>query len=783
MPEILRAQEAAGIKRTRRRVESLSIDRVAIADRIYRFYQNDLTDRSQDREARLQRYAKLRMWTSGKDWPWEDASDAAVPDIMTQSLRIQDTLHNAVMQMRPAIISKALNGKSDTDKQERIDNLIDYQVFVENEGEKMIGDIADAFVNDGVMTVYVPWVREERDVVDIRIYDPIPDEVVPVAYFKELLLEQFPKPTDLLFKRDKDGWEWEVETEEGTERCSFFTRDDDRVELLIRKTATIFDGPRPTVLDYEDVYYPHRAENLQIPGPSNPNGSAHVIMKSYPTIDEIKRLAKSGYYDLITKDELDKIEAVSQQQSTEGQSSRLQKDRMQGTQETRTEPVVSHKQLTRIMCFDMYDIDGDGLDEDVVFWMILETKTVLKAMYLTEMFPSNPPRRPFAESSFIPVRGRRTGISLPELMEGTHDLLKQFTDQVVDGGTIANAPFGFYRPSSSIKPEVIRLWPGEMYPLNDPQRDVYFPNLPGQSQAFGLNMMTLIGQTQDRLTMQSELQFGRIPKGQASALRTEGAQQALLMQGEARPERILRRFFLGLTEIWAQIHELNQRFLPPKKKFKVAGYTEPGQDPYHEIKSQAEIQGRFQFDFQANVLNSSKQALQGALERLLGVYLNPMTVQLGIVGPDGVYQLLRDYGKAWGQDPDKYLTAPLPDSNLPPILAEEAISAMLNDDIPHGRPLEGAEPHLQKLLAFMQSDEFGYLSQTGVQIFQNYAMQVRERAMAEARQAQMAQLMGQFAQGQAGPPGMAAATPDQSPAPVNDNEVIDETLPSAKGEV
>jgi hypothetical protein len=46
----------------------------------------------------------------------------------------------------------------------------------------------------------------------------------------------------------------------------------------------------------------------------------------------------------------------------------------------------------------MYDIDDDGLDEDVVWWMILETKTIVKAKMLTEMWPANPPRRPFAGS-------------------------------------------------------------------------------------------------------------------------------------------------------------------------------------------------------------------------------------------------------------------------------------------------------------------------------------------------------------------------------------------------
>jgi hypothetical protein len=110
------------------------------------------------------------MWTEGKDFPWEDSSDVGLPDMITHSLRMQDTLHNSVMSIRPAIVTKAISGKEDSDKQEIVDNLIDYQVFIEQPGEQLIGDAADAFVNDGVYTIFTPWVREDREVVDIRFF-------------------------------------------------------------------------------------------------------------------------------------------------------------------------------------------------------------------------------------------------------------------------------------------------------------------------------------------------------------------------------------------------------------------------------------------------------------------------------------------------------------------------------------------------------------------------------------------------------------------------------------
>ena len=106
-------------------------------------------------------------------------------------------------------------------------------------------------------------------------------------------------------------------------------------------------------------------------------------------------------------------------------------------------------------------------------------------------------------------------------MEGLHDLLKQIVDQTIDAGTIVIVPFGFYRPSSSVKPEVMRLEPGILIPTSDPSRDISFPTIGNQpQQAMGLNMMTVLSGYEDRLTSISDLQHGRVPTGKSSALRT-----------------------------------------------------------------------------------------------------------------------------------------------------------------------------------------------------------------------------------------------------------------------
>lgn len=773
------------LRRTRSRISSLSFDKEEVANRLHRFYTDDNQNRVDEIDARLQRYAKFRMWTEGKDWPFEGSTDAAIPDIMTACMRMEDTLHNAVMSQRPPIMAKALK-KPDREKEDTINDLIDFQVFEEQSGEELIGVLAGDFVTEGFFTCYVPWVRETRQMVEIAVLPPVPDQVEPKAYFGDILQGYYPQgqvtPT-------ADGWDWTIRLtdQKKAHRAAFYTRPNGEIEVEIEKEGIRYEGPKIIRKDVQDVLHPVRCENLQIPGPSNPTGAAHVILRDFPSIDEIKRLQQSGYYDLMTQDDVDKL--GSQVMDRQYQEREQQKDVMQGAIDWKDyhKENESHKPLTRLMVFDCYDIDGDGLDEDVIFWMILETKTILRARYLTQMFPSPIPMRPLAEAHLFPVAGRRFSIGVPEMMEGLHDLIKQFYDQSADAGILANAPFGFYRASSNMRPEVIKMSPGDLYPLNDPKNDVSFPQLGNQSQAFGFNMLGLLNQMEEKLTNIGDLQLGRVPQGKASALRTVSGMQTIMSQGDARPERVLRRFFIGLAQIWKIIHTLNQAFLPKNKQYLISGVKEPTNDPYAKIDDKNQIAGAYLFKFSANALNTSKEAMQGALQTLMGVYVSQLALQLKVIDPDGIYRLFRDYGRSLGQDPDKYLNPPTPEAIEPKIFFEEALTEIMAGRLPTQAPAEGPDIQLQKLNDFMNADEFGHLPSEYVPIFKQYYEKIGQMVQRAQQQAALMAATQQFSGSQqpAGIPGPQPGPPQnpgtQAPTPQQGNELADETLPSSGG--
>lgn len=782
MVETPPVEPAITLERPRKRSRSITIDRAKIAERIKEFFDTDNQERSDEIDARLQRYAKFRMWTEGKTWPWDGATDFANPDMMTASMRLQDTLHNAVLSQRPPVMAKATK-KPDKEKEEKINALLDYQFFEEQPGEQIVGVLADDFVNEGLFTAYVPWIDETRTVREIKIYPMVPASANPVEYFNNILTGMFPKAQ---LEPSPDGWDWKIQVDDKRYKANFYTDDDnDQIEMEIEHEAEVYNGPRVIRKDIQDVLHPPRCENLQIKCPSNPLGASHVILKDYPSIDEIQRLYENGFYDLLTKEEAEKLGIL--RMDTSYQQREEQKDIMQGHAEQKDVPkgAESHKPLTRLMCFDSYDINGDGLDEDVIFWMILESKTILRAKYLTQMFPSNPPSRPFAEAQLFPVPGRRYAIGMLEMMEGLHDLMKQFFDQGGDAGTLANSPFGFYRATSNMRPEVIRMWPGELYPLSDPKNDVSFPSLGNQNQSFMFNMITVLQQVEERLTTIGDLQVGRVPHGKASALRTVAGMQTILAQGDARPERVLRRFFMGLTQIWQQMHSLNKTFLPKDKQYMICGYTDPDKDPYGKIGSATEIQGDYRYTFSANVLNTSKEATQAALDSMIAAYVNPLMIQLGIIDAAGIFRLARDKGRAMGQDPDKYLKPPTPDAFEPPIFAEEAITSIMDGVPPSGPPAEGYDKHLELMQAWANSDDFGHLDPQLVPLFRQY-MERTAALAARERQKQALLAAAQQFSGQAQPDGMPG--PQGQPQPgaqanpaVQPGELINESLPGAGG--
>jgi hypothetical protein len=766
-------------------------------------YNADLDDRSDWAERRIQRTAKYRGWRETKTFPWENSSNAHLPIIMTDVQRTEDTLHNAVLSVRPVMNAKAANADI-AEKEKTIDNLLDHQVFVENQGEVRIGNLISSFTQDGQFIAYVPYIKEKQKTTKVHMIDFPPVKISWDGWIMQHLQEYYPLAT--ILPGTKAPWNWVLrEThpltgDVDTYKIDVYQDEDEaQVQLICHNEDTIFDGPSLIPKELEDIVVPGRAENLQPQCMSNPTGASHVFMVEYPSKDEILKLIEAGFYDEVTDEQIAAIKATNSTAPQEAEDPNAQKnlqDDLTGI-ETGTNANPQEDPFTRIMFFGRADLDNDGFEEEVVYWLLKTPQILLRARYLSEVYPAIPMRRPFAMAKYIPVNGQFYAIGLIELMESGYDIIKKTFDQMVDSGDLTNTPWGFYRPMSGIRPEIMRMGPGDLYPTNSPKDDVYYPQLPQGMASFGHNLITLVSQILDQTTLVGQLQLGGVPQGKSAALRTTSNMQALLQQGDARPERVLRRFFNGLAEVWQQFHELNQIFLPKAKQFRISTGVTDAKNPYITVPDRNAISGRFMFEFGASILNTNKSLATASLQDMLSVLINPLLLQARIVTPENIYNLIRDFIKAKGQDPVKYITSPTNDpfASGPHISVEDALMSILNGYYPHGQPMEPLDQHLQKLQEFVSNPEnLKFFTPSQQHMLGQYAavrvhemQQQIEQQQMMMQAAQMQQNMGGKAQGsqggQGGPQGRQAppSTGPAGNAKVQGKELLNESLPGAGG--
>lgn len=786
------APDAVAVRPQRpKRKRSLKIDRDKVAEFIKTTFTQDINDRQERIDLRMDRYEKLNGWLPEKSWPWSDCSNFWIPTMLIASRRMGATLENAVKSMRPVAMAKAKQ-KHNAGAEENINAVLDYQLFVENDGEKILDAFCTNFVNDEVAYLYIPWVREDQTVREIRILpdplDPTIDHVVqitmPVSGALAVMFETLQNFT----MKDNQGWRWEVLylTDDGkpqTALVEFFDTDDGKLEGYITKDVRTFDGPCPQVPDFEDIVFPVRSGNLQPPSGANPHGAPYFHHICKTDIDAISRRMANGTYDLLTEDE---FEAVKTGKSPVGSGEpedepKARKDE-QGGDQIGTPGQGNDRQL--LVTYTGWDVNGDGFDEQVIFWSIRCGNKVYPAAmrFLSEVYPGTPLCRPVISESIFPEPNRIYGRSFIDALEPIQDMSQTSMNQHFDWGTMTNMPTFFYRAASGMKPEPIMLEPGVGNPLDDPERDVKFPQFAQRGETFNINTMSLLQQLSEKLSF-SEIAFGRIPTGKASALRTTGTTNALMSQVDVSSERILRRLFHAICATLQMMHRLNRRYLSDRKQIVMIGLAKQGEDPYKEIQSK-EIDADIDFEFKATMLNTNKQILGQVLQQSLALAASPIALQAGLVTPEQLYNLYYDLYKAQDLDPDRYVKKPMGLPPGPKLTAEEVFTMIVEGDMPMGSPAEPPQEHLQKLMQMAQTPPtnafFAMFSPERKQMFQQWAMQIQQMIMLMMQQQMMmAQAAGGGGgNGKEGPGGVESEqNPDTGAnAPVQPGEFIDGSL-------
>lgn len=728
----------------KRKTRSITVDRTEVVESVLQRLKDDLADRSEWLENHLRRYAKYRGWTEQKTWQFEGASDAHLPITMYSCQRMEDTLSNAVMGMQPVQQAKAIQ-KQDIPKERRVTQLLHDQFFRFAKFPQRIREVIHNVVVDGTAHVMIPWVRGTQT---IQEFSRIPAQP-PGQDLLEYLFGYFRETYGEDAQVEHDGHRFTILAAPNTVEVEVYEGSDGDLEV-IESRDLMFDHLGLKVEDLEDIVVPSNAANPQPPSEANPLGAHHVFRLCTPiSMDTVTRRRKSGTYDLLTADDMKEI-ALWQDEAptTDPKQPKEQKDEMEGV--SSQSHLSKHQTVHVVEVYDRYDVNGDGLEEDVIFTLITnesyEKGVLVRARYLTEIVPPGETgiRRPIEKFTLFEETNRYYAIGLPELIEGSQDIMNTLFNFGVDAGVISNTPFFFYRAAGGLKPEIIRLNPGEGYPLDDPRADVHFPQLPGMQGSWIFNEIAMLNQFLEKLTMQSALSFGGVPQGKSSALRTSGNMQSVLGQGDTRIERVFRRFMEGVANLWDQGLGLCQRYLPPLTEYRLLGVPEDG-EAFDRVTDRSEIAGRFKFTWSATVQNTNPALKQQAATALMQIVANPLMLQANLTGPEEIYRAGRKYIEALDEpNPDLYLKRPMGMGTGPKLTAAQAITAILLGQPPtEVNSTENIQEHAQQLTQFMQSPDFGLLNPQQVQAFSQYFKLVVETMQRLQQQAQLAQVAQQ----------------------------------------
>lgn len=413
------------------------------------------------------------------------------------------------------------------------------------------------------------------------------------------------------------------------------------VEKEIEVTKKVFEGPIVDFVEVEDL--------LIIGGGGDPDKADAVIHQDYLTSSELWTLADRGVF---SEEAVRKVIEGGSDMTASGPNSILKQDRSEASGQSSADTSIDHDRYQILETYMKYDANGSGIFSDLVVWMHERSRTILKATYLRRMNKAG--ERPFKKIDFHMRNGQEMGIGIVEILYPYALEMDCMHNMRIDFGLISTMPYGFYRPSSSINPETISLEPGALIPVDNPQTDVYFPNL-GNRTVFGMQEEMALQQMIDRLTSISDLNMGVV--GGQGATRTATGVKALVGESSANLDVYLRRMNRGWKRALEYLLHMLQQRIPEGLAFRVTGET--GSDYWRQVRDEQDIAGDFDIEVSPNSSSSNKGIQQDVAQQILQLTSNPLDIQLQLITPVQRYEALRNYLQSLGiKEYGRYISKP-----------------------------------------------------------------------------------------------------------------------------
>jgi hypothetical protein len=665
-----------------------------------------------DRAIFIERLTKYRqVWqdfvSAGLNPAFEGAHDVHVPMAYAAIKAMQARIYQAVMDISPRFSLKPRTVVPEIqkeDKEELLNWVINDYANMQQGWDGVIDQDIMNFTGDGKAITKQYWLRDVRKFTDVE--------------------ETIKRPIEL----DEDGYpiveEKEVEKEEVLWDCPML----ETVKLedfwIIGKD--LWDIDKADLIDH---------------------------MQDYTKSDLIKS-ARLGFFHEGTVNELLRDAPTSPQgQQVNLLSTELKNldDFISGVNKVGSRAGIATYKIHE--CYLRYDIDDDGIDEELVVWMEERTNKILRLTYLERVGPGG--KRPFTMKLFTP-----DGKGLGELLYGLNNEIDYIHNMRLDYGTLQNLPFFFYRAASGLNPTVIKIGPGQGIPVDSPSEDVMFPQMRGGT-AYGFQEEMAVTTYSQNVSGITGFAMGQI--NQQGATRTATGTAALVNELNANIDIHIKRYQRGFKRNLYMLDLQCQDLLPLGTIIRVAGID--GKDIYKQFDDRDALRFAADFELTANSINSNKAIERETAQMMLQQLANPIALQTGITNQLNLYNAFKNLLQKFEvKDIDAYITKPqdAPDS---PYSAKDEINMIIAGVKP---PLVIKDRHPEKLAVFEEfekSDDFSWLTQDHIPLYlevKRYHEQMSQAIQAQAANPALQQ--GMMNLGLSGQLAAGAGVPQQGPA-------------------
>jgi hypothetical protein len=406
-------------------------------------------------------------------------------------------------------------------------------------------------------------------------------------------------------------------------------------------TKEVFNGPVIECIPFEDV--------VIVGGQGDPQLADYVFHSSYMTASDLHQLVDQKVF---RKEAVEEVINHGEDRQMSDAANSTKDTQAQAAGMAGTDKEFDLKRYQIIECNAKIDVDECGINTDVVIWFHRQTGTILRATYLRRIMPEG--LRNLFKIDFHKRFGQDYGVGIIELVYSLTKEIDAIHNMKVDFGLLSTMPFGFYRPTSSLSEERLPYEPGTLLPLDNPQTDVYFPQL-GNRTSFGMQEEEVLRAYIERLTSVSDLNLGVV--GGQGATRTATGTRALLGESNANLDVYLRRMNRGWKRALTYLFHMLQIKTPPGFQFRILG--DDGNLYWETIKSPEELAGMYDFELEGNSANSNKSIQLETAQQIFQLVSNPLDIQLGIVTPLERYSAMKNLMQCMGvKDFGRYIRKP-----------------------------------------------------------------------------------------------------------------------------